>query len=47
MGRFHKRGLTWGILLLAGLFCLGPVLWQAVTSIKLDEDLVRLPPCCS
>jgi len=44
MDRFRKCGLTWGILLLAGLFCLGPVLWQAVPSIKLDEDLVRLPP---
>lgn len=26
------------------LFCLGPVLWQAVTSVKPDADLVRLPP---
>jgi multiple sugar transport system permease protein len=26
------------------LFCLGPVLWQAVTSVKPDQDLVRLPP---
>jgi multiple sugar transport system permease protein len=41
---FHFRGLALCILALAGLFCLGPVLWQAVTSIKLDQDLVRLPP---
>ncbi len=26
------------------LFCLGPVLWQLLTSMKPDADLVRLPP---
>jgi multiple sugar transport system permease protein len=31
-------------LLVVGLFCLGPVLWQTVTSLKPDQDLVRLPP---
>jgi len=41
---FRFRGLALCILALAGLFCLGPVLWQGVTSIKPDEDLVRLPP---
>lgn len=28
----------------AVLFCMGPVTWQAVTSLKSDADLVRLPP---
>lgn len=34
------------IVLLAGavLFCMGPVTWQAITSLKSDADLVRLPP---
>lgn len=36
--------VTAGVLLCVGLFCLGPVLWQAVTSVKPDQDLVRLPP---
>jgi multiple sugar transport system permease protein len=31
-------------LVIAAVFCLGPVLWQAVTSVKPDADLVRLPP---
>jgi multiple sugar transport system permease protein len=44
MNGLRARGLTVGVLLVVGLFCLGPVLWQAVTSIKLDQDLVRLPP---
>ena len=38
------RGLTLAVLLLVGIFCLGPVLWQTVTSLKPDQDLVRLPP---
>jgi multiple sugar transport system permease protein len=44
MNGLRARGLTVGVLLVVGLFCLGPVLWQAVTSIKPDQDLVRLPP---
>jgi multiple sugar transport system permease protein len=28
----------------AVLFCIGPVTWQAITSLKSDADLVRLPP---
>lgn len=34
------------IALLAGavLFCMGPVTWQAITALKSDADLVRLPP---
>lgn len=34
-----------GILLLwLAVFCLGPVAWQAITSVKADADLARLPP---
>jgi multiple sugar transport system permease protein len=42
--RLCSGGSALCLLSLAGLFCLGPVLWQAVTSIKPDQDLVRLPP---
>ena len=43
------RGAGWSlarVALLTGamLFCLGPVTWQAITSVKSDADLVRLPP---
>lgn len=41
---FRNAGLRFSLLVLVGLFCLGPVLWQAVTSVKPDQDLVRLPP---
>ncbi len=44
MNWLRTRSLTTGVLLVVGLFCLGPVLWQAVTSVKPDQDLVRLPP---
>lgn len=40
----RTHGFTACVLLFVGLFCLGPVLWQAVTSLKPDQDLVRLPP---
>lgn len=42
----HSAGSLARIALLAGavLFCVGPVTWQAITSIKSDVDLVRLPP---
>lgn len=42
----HRRsaGLTWCVLTAVILFCLGPLMWQVVTSVKLDEDIVRLPP---
>jgi multiple sugar transport system permease protein len=36
--------LSWFTLALVTVFCLGPVAWQGVTSIKTDADLVRLPP---
>jgi multiple sugar transport system permease protein len=42
--RFRTSGLGFCVLLSAALFCLGPVLWQGATSIKPDQDLVRLPP---
>lgn len=41
---FRIHGLTVCVLFLVGLFCLGPVMWQTVTSLKPDQDLVRLPP---
>lgn len=44
MGGLRKQGATIGMLLAIGLFCLGPIVWQAVTSVKQDQDLVRLPP---
>lgn len=44
MNRLRTQVLTACVLLVVGLFCLGPVLWQAVTSVKPDQDLVRLPP---
>lgn len=38
------RGGTVVLLTLVVAFTLGPVLWQSVTSLKPDADLVRLPP---
>lgn len=32
------------MLLLVALYCTGPVLWQAVTSVKPDPELTSLPP---
>jgi multiple sugar transport system permease protein len=29
---------------LVALFCLAPVVWQAITSLKTDVDLTRIPP---
>jgi multiple sugar transport system permease protein len=44
MTRTLRMGLvTGGVLLVAG-FCIGPVLWHAITSLKPNADLVRLPP---
>ncbi len=43
-GLFSRVGMRLCILVSIGLFCLGPVLWQVVTSVKPDQDLVRLPP---
>lgn len=44
MNWVRTRVFTACVLLFVGLFCLGPVLWQTVTSLKPDQDLVRLPP---
>jgi multiple sugar transport system permease protein len=32
------------LLTLVAAFCLGPIAWQAITSIKPDADVTRLPP---
>lgn len=32
------------LLALTGLFCLGPYVWQVVTSLKTDEELTAIPP---
>ena len=42
--RFRNAGVRFCLIVTVGLFCLGPVFWQAVTSVKPDQDLVRLPP---
>lgn len=42
-GRCRRVGFLWALILTL-LFCLGPVLWQAVTSIKPDLELIALPP---
>jgi len=41
---FRATGLRWVLLAVVMLFCIGPLFWQAVTSVKPDADLVRLPP---
>jgi multiple sugar transport system permease protein len=46
---FAARPAAWGLVRIALLtgavvFCMGPVTWQAITSVKSDADLVRLPP---
>ncbi len=38
-----RTGLFFGIAA-AVLFCTGPLLWQAVTSLKPDAELTRIPP---
>lgn len=32
------------LLIIVGLYCLGPSLWQLITSLKLEVELTRLPP---
>ena len=41
---FSSTGAQWSVLAVVIFFCLGPLLWQAVTSVKPDEEIVRLPP---
>lgn len=46
-GRVTRTALAAGrvtAVALALAFCLGPLVWQAVTSIKPDAELARLPP---
>jgi multiple sugar transport system permease protein len=40
----RHRVLLAAVVVLTLAFCLGPIAWQAITSIKPEEDLVRLPP---
>lgn len=42
--QLRSSGLSWCVLAVVILFCLGPLMWQVVTSVKPDEDIVRLPP---
>jgi multiple sugar transport system permease protein len=44
MSRTIRLGLVAGTLLVVATFCVGPVLWQAITSLKPNHALVRLPP---
>lgn len=39
-----KRALWWLGLAMMLLFCAGPLLWQTLTSLKLDTQLTTLPP---
>jgi multiple sugar transport system permease protein len=39
-----RRTMQGLALALVAVFCLGPVVWQAITSLKSEVDLVRLPP---
>lgn len=42
--KFLRRAGFLFLLLAAAVFCLGPVVWQAVTSFKPDTELTTLPP---
>jgi len=39
-----KRLVFAALLMLVSLYCLGPFLWQGLTSLKTAADLTRLPP---
>ena len=43
-GRWHQPVLPAVLMALSVGFCLGPIAWHAVTSVKPETDLVRLPP---
>jgi multiple sugar transport system permease protein len=43
-GLWQQRVLPVVLVVLSVGFCLGPIGWQAVTSVKPETDLVRLPP---
>ena len=40
----RSTGLMWCLSAVVIVLCLGPLIWQVVTSIKPDVDIVRLPP---
>ncbi len=40
----RSTGLIWCLSAVVIVLCLGPLIWQVVTSIKPDVDIVRLPP---
>ena len=42
--RLRSTGLLWCVSTVVIVFCLGPLMWQVVTSVKPDADIVRLPP---
>lgn len=42
--RWVQRVVLAVLMVLSVGFCLGPIAWQVITSIKPDADLVRLPP---
>jgi len=42
--RLGSTGLLWCVSTVVIVFCLGPLMWQVVTSVKPDVDIVRLPP---
>ncbi len=49
MGFKAKRGFLrgafyWPVLFLIFLYCLGPFIWQVITSLKTPEELTVLPP---
>lgn len=46
---YPLAGIGWrtartALLMLVALFVLGPVVWQLITSVKPEADLIRLPP---
>ncbi len=43
-GRVVRRSGFYVLLLLAAAYCLGPFLWQAITSLKPAAELTSLPP---
>lgn len=39
-----KRWGTWALLALVAMYCLGPFIWQVITSLKAAAHLTMLPP---
>jgi len=42
--QLRSIGVNWCVVGVVMCFCLGPIMWQVVTSMKPDTDIVRLPP---